>query len=74
MYPEANILLNYHVERTLVLNKTIQENKKVMEYQINETDKFNILKKNIEEAVSKFKSVAKTYQKYWWITEEGKPR
>ena len=38
-----------------------------------ETDKFNRLKKNIEEAVSKFKNVTKTYQKYWWITEEGKP-
>ena len=43
MFPEVESLLNYRVERTVILNNITGDNNKVLEYESNEKVKFHRL-------------------------------
>ena len=64
MFPEGTSLLNYRVERTVILNDITQDNNKVLEDDSNKTVKFHRLERRMEEAVSIFQSVVEAEQKY----------
>ena len=54
---EVASLLNYRVERTVIINDITQDNNKVLGDESNKTVKFQRLKRSMEEAVSTFQSV-----------------
>ena len=57
MFPEVASLLNYRVERTLILNDITHDNNKVLRDKSNKTVKFHRLERSMEESVSTFQSV-----------------
>ena len=62
MFPEVDILLNFRVEHTVILNDITQDNNKVLEDYSNKTVKFHRLERSMEEAVSTFQSVVEAEQ------------
>ena len=62
VFPEVPSLLNYHVERIVMLNDITKDKNKALEYKINETVKLHRAEKRIEEAVYTFQSVIKAKQ------------
>ena len=62
MSPEVAILINSHVEQTVILNEITQDNNKVPEEESNKTVKFHRLGRITEEAMSTFKSVVEAEQ------------
>ena len=63
VFPEVASLLNYRVERTVILNDIIQDNNKVLGYDSNKTVKFHILERSMEEAVSTSQSMVEVEQR-----------
>ena len=63
VFPEVKILLNYHVEWTVILNDITQDNTKVLGDERNKTLKLNRMERSTEEAVSPFKSVVEAEQR-----------
>ena len=51
MFPEVESLLNYHVERTVILNDITKDNIKVVGEESNETVKFHRMERSTDEAV-----------------------
>ena len=62
VFTEVASLLNYHVERTVILNEITQDNNKVLSDKINKNVKFHRLDRNMEESVSTFQSVVEEEQ------------
>ena len=60
---EAEILLNYCVERTVMLNDITQNNNKVLKSERNKTVKLHKPERNMEESVSTLQSVVETEQR-----------
>ena len=56
VFLEVESLLNYHVERTVIINDTTQDNNKVLWDESNKTVKFHRLDRIIEEAMNTFQS------------------
>ena len=63
MFLEVASLLNYRVERTVILNEITQDNNKVLEEENEKTVKFHRLDRSMEEAVYKFQSVVEAEQR-----------
>ena len=70
MFPEVEILLNYRVERTVIINDITQDNNKVLGDKSNKTVNFHRLERSMEEAVSKFKIVVEAEQ--WKVGPQQK--
>ena len=62
MFPEAESLLNPHVEWTVILNDITQENNKIHGDKSKITDKFHVMERSMEEAVSTLQSVVEVEQ------------
>ena len=63
MFLEVESLLNYRVERTVILNETTKEKNKVLGDDTNETVKLHRPERSREEALLKIKSVVEVEQK-----------
>ena len=63
VFQEVEILLNYHVEHTVILNDITQENNKVQEDKSNGAVKFHRMERSMEKSMSTFKIVVKAEQR-----------
>ena len=62
VFPDMSSLLNYHVERTVIINDITPDKKKVLGDKINKTFRFNRMERRMEEVVCTFQI----------LVEEGK--
>ena len=60
--PEVASLLNYRVEKKLILNDITQDSNKVLEDKIKKTFKLHMLEKSFDKSVYKFQSVVDSEQ------------
>ena len=62
MFPEVASLLNYRVERTVIVNVITKDNNKLLGDKSNKTAKFHSVERIMEETVSTFQNVVEAEQ------------
>ena len=73
VFTEVTSLLNYCVERTVILNDITQDNNKVLGDKRKKTVKFHRLERRMEEAVSTFQSVVEAEHRNGGPQQEQPP-